>query len=138
MGRARKRARRAAAAPPGALPTVSAASETVGRAPYGDGGQGGERRLDDPEWRRAERRRIARLNRLPDPLRSWGDRSRGHAFLVAALQGTLAILITLPLLKVTTGQWLPAYAAVVALAVAVALQAVCRSVNRRADARAQP
>jgi len=52
------------------------------------------------------------------------------------LQMLLVIAVTLPLLKVLTGQWLPPYAAVVALALAVVTQAVCRSVNRRADARA--
>jgi hypothetical protein len=93
-------------------------------------------RLRDPQWRRAERRRIARLNRLPDPFRSWGDRSRWHGAAVAVLQMLLVIAVTLPLLRVTTGQWLPPYAAIVALALAVATQAVCRSVNRRADERA--
>ena len=127
--------RRAPATTGGGAPAGTSTPGPVGRAPFGDGA---ERRLDDPEWRRAERRRIARLNRLPDPLRSWADRSRGHALAVAALQGLLAILVTLPVLKAVTGDWLPPYAAVVALGVAVALQAVCRSVNRRADARAQP
>jgi hypothetical protein len=45
-------------------------------------------------------------------------------------------VIGLLLLKLTTGTWLPPYAAVVVLALAVASQAVCRSVNRRADERA--
>jgi hypothetical protein len=131
VGRARKRARAAAATPPGALPTASASAEPVGRAPGGGG-----RALHDPDWRRAERRRIARLNRLPDPFRSWADRSRAHAVAVALLQGVLVIGLTLLLLKAVTGDWLPTYAAVVALAVAVAVQALCRGINKRADARA--
>lgn len=96
----------------------------------------GERRLDDPAWRRAERRRVARLNRLPDPFRSWGDRSRWHAFAVGLLQGALVTVVGLLLLRLTTGTWLPPYAAVVVLALAVVSQAVCRSINRRADERA--
>jgi hypothetical protein len=79
---------------------------------------------------------VARLNRLPDPFRSWGDQSRWHAFAVGLLQGALVTVIGLLLLKLTTGTWLPPYAAVVVLALAVASQAVCRSVNRRADERA--
>lgn len=124
MGRARRRARAAAAQP--SVPPAPAAA----RAPEP------ERRLDDPDWRRAERRRIARLNRLPDPVRSWADRSRGHAVAVALLQGAVVIALTLVLLRATTGGWLPPYAAIVALAVAVAVQAVCRRINSRADARA--
>lgn len=141
MGRARKRARRAAA---GGLPPAAGAP---GRAPYGTAASGparaagtapdGERPIDDPEWRRAERRRIARLNRLPDPVRSWADRSRGHAAAAAVLQMLVAIGITLPGLKLATGEWLPPWAAIAALAVAVSLQAACRAVNRRADRRAE-
>lgn len=129
MGRARRRERLARPAAAGRTATPADAATAGGPA-------AAERRLDDPDWRRAERRRIARLNRLPDPLRSWADRSRAHAFAVAALQGLLAIAITLPLLRLVTGDWLPPYAAVVALGVAVALQAGCRRVNRRADVRA--
>ena len=136
MGRARKRERAARLGQPpggGALRTGPAAPAPAAGAPDG---QGPARPLDDPDWRRAERRRIARLNRLPDPFRTWGDRSRAHGMAVAALQMLLAIALTLPLLRLTTGQWLPPYAAVVALGVAVVLQGVCRSVNRRADERA--
>ena len=118
MGRQRKRDRRAGVSAPPPPP----------RAP--------ERPLHDKEWRKAERRRIARLNRLPDPFRSWADRSRGHAAAVNVLQGLLAIAIGLLLMRVVTGQWLPPYSAVIVLGIAVGLQAVCRSVNRRADERA--
>ena len=123
MGRGRRRARRLGEAEPVPSPPAPVAAR-------------GARPIDDPAWRRAERRRIARLNRLPDPFRSWGDRSRAHASAVAVLQMLLVIAVTLPLLKVLTGEWLPPYAAVVALALAVVTQAVCRSINRRADERA--
>jgi ABC-type methionine transport system permease subunit len=49
----------------------------------------------------------------------------------------LVVAVTLPLLKLITGDWLPPYAAVVALALAVAAQFVCRGINTRADARAR-
>ena len=117
MGRQRKRDRLASASAPPRPPVP-------------------ERPLHDKEWRKAERRRIARLNRLPDPFRSWADRSRGHAAAVNVLQGLIAIAIGLVLMRVTSGQWLPPYSAVIVLGIAVLLQAVCRSVNRRADERA--
>ena len=130
MGRQRKRDRLARASE--ALPSHGGAPAAHGSAPDATA----SRRLGDKEWRRAERRRIARLNRLPDPFRSWADRSRAHAAAVGLLQGLVAIAISLAVLRLVTGVWLPTYAAVVVLAVAVGLQAVCRSVNRRADERA--
>ena len=138
MGRSRKRERLARAAGTAAegLATADGARGTAGRAPDPrPAGTGAERPLHDPEWRRAERRRIARLTRLPDPFRTWGDRSRAHAAAVVLLQMVLVVVLTVGLLRLTTGTWLPRYAAVVALAVAVAVQALCRSINRRADAR---
>jgi hypothetical protein len=133
MGRARRRARRAAQAgptpvrrPPAAVEPPAAPAPPAARPD----------RIRDPEWRRAERRRIARLNRLPDPVRSWADRSRWHAAAAAFLQMGLVIAVTLVLLRVTVGAWLPPYAAVVALALAVTTQYVCRGINARADARA--
>lgn len=90
----------------------------------------------DKDFRRAERARISRLNRLPGPLRTWADGGRPQAVLVALLQAALVIAVGLGLLKVLTGEWLPRYAALVVLALAVASQAVCRAVNKRADARA--
>lgn len=116
MGRQRKRDRLASRTAPPPPPPV-------------------ERPLHDKEWRRAERRRIARLNRLPGPFRDYADRGRPQAIAVNVLQGLIAIAIGLLVLRTATGQWLPAYSAVVVLAVAVGLQAVCRSVNKRADAR---
>ena len=120
MGRQRKRDRLAQAAPPPPVP------------------QQPERPLHDKEWRKAERRRIARLNRLPDPFRSWADRGRPHVVAVNVLQGLVAIAIGVSLMRLTTGQWLPPYAAIVVLAVAVVLQAWCRAVNKKADARSSP
>ena len=95
-----------------------------------------ERPLHDKAWRKQERRRIARLNRLPDPFRSWADRGRLQTVVVNVLQALVAIVIGLVVVRVATGSWLAPYSAIVVLGVAVALQAVCRSVNRRADARA--
>lgn len=138
MGRRRRRerlARQAGTRPPGALPADCGPSAAAGSPPGGQPDDD-ERRLHDPAWRRAERRRIARLNRLPDPFRSWGDRSRAHAFAVGLLQGALVTVVGLVLLKLVTGDWLPPYAAIVVLALAVVSQAVCRGVNRRDDARA--
>jgi hypothetical protein len=139
VGRARRRARLARQA--GGPPAVPGPEKTARRAPdgRGNGGEGApehRRQIDDPAWRRAERRRVARLSRLPDPIRSWADRSRGHAAAAAVLQMLLAIALTLVGLKLTTGDWLPPYAAIVALAVAVGLQFVCRGINGRADERA--
>lgn len=125
VGRRRKRERLARQA------GLKTAGPTVTTPALDDG----ERRLHDPAWRKAERRRVARLNRLPDPFRSWGDRSRGHAFAIGLLQGALVTVVGLLLLKLTTGTWLPPYAAVVVLALAVVSQAVCRSINKRADAK---
>jgi hypothetical protein len=131
VGRARRRERLARQ---GGAPRPAAAAGAAGRAPAEPVDD--ERRLHDPQWRRAERRRIARLNRLPDPFRSWGDRSRAHAFAVAALQIALVVVLGMVLMRLTSGAWLPRYAAVVVLGLAVGSQAVCRSINRRADARA--
>ena len=118
MGRQRKRDRLALQSPPPPPPVRQ------------------ERPLHDKAWRKQERKRIARLNRLPDPFRSWADRGRLQTTLVNVLQALVAIVIGLVLVRIATGDWLAPYSAVVFLAVAVALQAVCRSVNRRADARA--
>jgi hypothetical protein len=143
VGRSRKRerlARKGGTSPAGALPAGTRAAGTAGRAPGGQPSPGtaagGDRPLHDPQWRRAERRRIARQTRLPDPFRSWGDRSRAHAAAVVVAQMVLVVVLTLTLMRVTTGTWLPRYAAVAALAVALVVQAVCRRINQRADARA--
>ena len=118
MGRQRKRDRLALQAPPPPPPAAA------------------ERPLHDKAWRKQERRRIARLNRLPDPLRSWADRGPAQTVVVNVLQALLAIAIGLAVTRLLSGDWLAPSAAIVVLAAAVGLQAVCRSVNRRADARA--
>ena len=119
MGRQRKRDRLALQSPP---PPAAPVRE--------------DRPLHDRQWRKQERRRIARLNRLPDPFRTWADRGPLQLVAVNVLQALVAIAIGLLVTRAVSGAWLPPYAAVVVLAVAVAVQAVCRSVNRRADARA--
>jgi hypothetical protein len=137
MGRARRRARQAH--PPGALPTVSAARETVGRAPDGQawrahgGGRTRNELLGDKEWRKAERRRVLLLNLLPGPFQDVARRGRAGLLLVVAVQMALVVVAGLVLCRVTTGNWLPRYAGVVVLGLAVASQAVCRSVNTRAQ-----
>ncbi len=121
MGRARRRERLARAAgtdPSGALPTAPRAPQPAARPPHGTGDR--TRDLQDPEWRRAERRRIARLTRLPDPFRTWGDRSRAHAAAVVLLQMLLVVVLTLGLLRLTTGSWLPRYATATASATTAA------------------
>lgn len=87
------------------------------------------------EHRRAERARVTRLGRLPGPFLSFGDRSRSHAALVWVLQWTLLLVVGLGALKVLTGQWLPRYASIVVLALALGLQSLNRAVNLRAQKR---
>ncbi len=87
------------------------------------------------EHRRAERARVTRLGRLPGPFLAFGDRSRGHAALVWVLQWTLLLVVGLGALKLLTGQWLPRYASIVILALAIALQSLNRSINLRAENR---
>lgn len=118
MGRQRKRDRLALQAPPAPAPDVV------------------ERPLHDRSWRKQERRRIARLNRLPDPFRAWADRGPAHTVAVNVLQALVAIALGLAVTRALTGDWLAPSAAILVLAAAVGLQAVCRAVNRRADARA--
>ena len=88
------------------------------------------------EHRRAERARVTRLGRLPGPFMAFGDRSRGHAVLVWLLQWTLLVAVGLSLCRLVTGDWLPSYAGVVVLALAIALQSLNRSINLRAEKRA--
>ncbi len=90
------------------------------------------------EHRRAERARLTRLGRLPGPFMAFGDRSRGHAALVWALQWTLLLVVGLGALKLLTGQWLPRYASIVVLTLALALQSLNRSINLRAEKRTSP
>jgi predicted nucleic acid-binding Zn ribbon protein len=85
------------------------------------------------EHRRQQRARVTRLGRLPGPFQTFGNRSRGHAALVWILQALIVLAVALPLLKVITGQWLPPFAGVVVLALALALQSACRKVNLKAE-----
>jgi len=87
------------------------------------------------EHRRQERVRQARLARLPGPFSRYADRGRRQAALVALLQVLFVIGVTLPAVRLASGHWLPTYAGVAVLAVAVVLQQVNRTVNRRAERR---
>jgi hypothetical protein len=85
------------------------------------------------EHRRQQRARVTRLGRLPGPFQAFGNRSRAHGALVWIVQGLLVLAVALPLLKLFTGQWLPPYAGVVVLALALVLQSACRKVNLKAE-----
>ena len=85
------------------------------------------------EHRREQRQRLTRLGRLPGPFQSFGNRSRAHGALVWVLQGLLVLAVTLPVLKLVTDQWLPPFAGVLVLGVALALQSACRKVNLKAE-----
>ena len=85
------------------------------------------------EHRRAERARIARLNRLPGPFQGYADRGRRQVLAVNVLQAVLVIGATLVGCRVVTGDWFPRYVAVVALGLSVLVTAVNRSVNSRAE-----
>lgn len=84
------------------------------------------------EHRRAERARIARLNRLPGPFQAYADRGRGQVLLVHLLQAAIVVGVALLVCRLATGEWLPRYVAVVALGVSVLLTALNRSANSRA------
>ncbi len=88
------------------------------------------------EHRKAQRARVTRLGRLPGPFQSFGNRSRARAALVWLLQGLLVLAVALPVLRLTTGQWLPRYAGIVVLALALVVQSACRRVNLRAEQQA--
>ena len=90
------------------------------------------------EHRRAERARVTRLGRLPGPFMTFADRGRPQAALVWLLQWTLLIVVGLGLCRLVTGDWLPTYAGVVVLALAIGLQSLNRSINLRAEKRAAP
>lgn len=85
------------------------------------------------EHRREQRQRVTRLGRLPGPFQTFGNKSRAHGAAVWVLQGLLVLAMTLPILKLVTGQWLPPFAGVVVLGVALVLQSTCRKVNLRAE-----
>ena len=91
-----------------------------------------ERRVPlDKEARRAERARINRLSRLPF-LYDFALRGRPQALVATLVQVALAIALTLAGAVLLTGQALPRYVALAALAVAYATQALSRYLNARA------
>ena len=85
----------------------------------------------DREARRAERARIVRLSRLPF-LYDLAQRGRTQATLATFVQVALAIGLTIGVAFLLTGDPLPTYVALFALAVAYGLQAVARYLNARA------
>ena len=88
----------------------------------------------DKAARRAARARIARLSRLP-PLYDFSLLGRWQAVLSVLLQGLLAVAIALVPVKLITGSWLPAGAALLVLAAAFGLQGVSRYLNAKAGRR---
>ena len=128
MGRQRKRDRLAAASRDhsGGLPTRTRPPERVGSTP-----QRSTSPVQDPAWRKAERRRVLLLGVLPGPPQRLA--ARGTAGLIAAtvLQTLVVLVVGLLIARVVSGQWLPSYAGLLVLGVAVALQYVSRAVNSR-------
>lgn len=86
------------------------------------------------EHRRAERARINRLSRLPF-LYDFGRRGPAQAVLAVLVQTALAIVLALVPVRLVTGSWLPAGAALAVLASAFSLQALARYLNARAGRR---
>jgi hypothetical protein len=93
-----------------------------------------ERPRLDREARRTERARINRLSRLPF-LYEYAQRGLGPAVAATCVQIALAIGLTLGVSYLVTGELMPKYVALVALAVAYALQALARYLNARAGRR---
>jgi hypothetical protein len=85
----------------------------------------------DKEGRRAERARIGRLSRLPF-LYDFAQRGTAQATLATFVQVAIAIGLTIGVSYLVTGEALPRYVALVALAVAYGLQALARYLNARA------
>lgn len=85
------------------------------------------------EHRREQRARVTRLGRLPGPFQTFGNRSRAHGALVWILQALIVLAIALPVLRLVTGQWLPPFAGVFVLAVALVFQSACRRANLKAE-----
>ena len=87
----------------------------------------------DPQWRKAERRRALLLTLLPGPFQALARRGTLPMVGVVLLQLLLVFVVGLLLVRVVSGEWLPPYAGVTVLAIAVATQFVCRTVNLRAE-----
>lgn len=96
-----------------------------------DVADGGGSPAYDRAARRAERARITRLSRLPF-LYDLALRGPAQAVLATLVQVLLVIAVVLVPAKLVTGQWLPPLIGFVVLAVAFALQALCRYLNARA------
>ena len=66
------------------------------------------------------------------PPQDLARRGRGGLLAVVALQAVVVLAVGLLLARAASGRWLPSYAGVVVLAVAVAVQFASRAVNGRA------
>ena len=121
MGRQRRQRNRAK---PAQKPAVDAA--VVDPAPEGNP-------WADPQWRKAERRRALLLTLLPGPFQALARRGTLPMVGVVLLQLLLVFVVGLLLVRVVSGEWLPSYAGVTVLAIAVATQFLCRTVNLRAE-----
>lgn len=93
-----------------------------------------ERPRLDKQARRAERARIGRLSRLPF-LYDFAQKGTAQATLATFLQVSIAIGVTIGVAYVVTGDPLPRYVALFALAVAYGLQALARYLNARTGRR---
>ena len=83
------------------------------------------------EHRRAERRRIARLSRLPF-LYEFSLRGSQQATLAVLAQAVLVIALALVPARLVTGSWLPPGVTLVVLAVGFLVTWISRYVNARA------
>ena len=88
----------------------------------------------DKEARRAERARIGRLSRLPF-LYDFALKGTAQATLATFVQVAIAIGLTIGIAYLLTGDPLPRYVALFALAVAYGIQALARYLNARAGRR---
>lgn len=88
----------------------------------------------DKAARRAERARINRLSRLPF-LYDLALRGPAGMILATLVQTVLAIVLGLAIAGMISGELLPAYVALIVLAVAFALQALARYLNAQAGRR---
>ena len=85
----------------------------------------------DPAFRKAERRRVLLASLLPGPPQAFARRGTPQLVAVALLHAVLVLAVGLAVVRVVSGQWLPSYAGLVVLGVAVASQFASRAVNSR-------
>jgi hypothetical protein len=90
-----------------------------------------ERPWADPAFRKAERRRVLLASLLPGPPQAFARRGTAQLVAVAVLHALLVLAVGLAVARVVSGQWLPSYAGIVVLAVAVVSQFASRAVNGR-------